>query len=167
MTVSLTDLLSAAKRAEIVEVLGAEVDCRSLTLAEIADLIWRFPEVRRMMREAAAQQEDGEATSGLSEESASRLLALAPKAIGAVIAAGTGHAGEQDQEAAATQLPLDAQVELLATILRLSAPGGVVPLVQKVTAALTGRGVVAAASGKALDMTLPPPSNGSSASDTA
>jgi hypothetical protein len=55
-------------------------------------------------------------------------------AIAAIIAAGCGYPGDDQAEAVAGKLSLDAQADLLASILRLTLPKGIGPFVEKPTA---------------------------------
>jgi hypothetical protein len=68
------------------------------------------------------------------EVEAAQLMAMGGDAVSAVIAAGCGYPGDEKAEAVAGKLSLDAQADLLASILRLTLPKGIGPFVEKLTA---------------------------------
>jgi hypothetical protein len=65
---------------------------------------------------------------------ASQLMAMGGDAVAAILAAGCGYPGDEKAEAVAGRLSIDAQADLLATILRLTLPAGLGPFVEKLTA---------------------------------
>lgn len=113
-------LLDIAPKHETVE--GVKVT--GLTAAGLVSLLGRFPELRKY-------------ASGIPVSS-DELVTLAPAAIAAIIAAGVGFPGDEEQEGAAAALPLQAQADFLEAILRVSMPGGVGPFVERVVALLGG-----------------------------
>jgi hypothetical protein len=62
------------------------------------------------------------------------LLDTGGDAVAAIIAAGCGYPGDDKAESVAANVSVDAQVDLLAAILRLTLPKGVGPFVEKLTA---------------------------------
>jgi hypothetical protein len=63
-----------------------------------------------------------------------QLMAVGGDAVAAIIAAGCGYPGDENAETIASKLSIDAQADLLATILRLTLPKGIGPFVEKLTA---------------------------------
>jgi hypothetical protein len=116
-------LLDIVAAAASVDVLGTAVPVKGVSVRGVASLLARFPEIQGAMT--------GEALT------AETLMALAPAAVSAVICAGCGYLGDADQEAAAADLPVGAQIDLLSEIIRATVPRGVGPLAEKVKA-LTG-----------------------------
>ena len=60
------------------------------------------------------------------------IIAAAPDAIAAVIAAGTGHMGEEEVEEDANNLPIEVQMDILEAIGRLSFRSGFGPFAQRI-----------------------------------
>lgn len=154
MPVSLVDLLPSLQRTEEVAIGEVVVDCHPITLTDIARLIADFPEVASLLDERNDSPPD----------IPTLISTLAPKAIGMIIAAGTGHAGDEAEAVAAAQFPAAEQTKLLGAIVRLTSPAGLVPLVQEVTAIL-GTSEPSAVT-RAPDGALPSPLPNSSAMDT-
>lgn len=116
----MSGLLSIAPVTETIDVLGSPVTVRGVSARGIASLLGRFPELRMLM-------------SG-KEVDATKLMAIAPDGVAAIIAAGTGSPGDVDAETIADQLPLDSQADLLGAILRITLPKGIAPFVEKLAA---------------------------------
>lgn len=115
-------LLDIAPAVETVSVRGADIPVYGVSAKGIALLLGRFPELRMLL-------------SGVKKDAAvSGLLATGPDLVAAIIAAGIGFPGDAEQEEAAARLPLDAQAELLATIMRLTFPNGIGSLGEKLAA---------------------------------
>lgn len=163
----MADLLDIRRRVRIVLVDSddgpKDVPVHGLKAGAIADILGRFPALQEMLFPAGVSRPATE----LSD--ASSLIRAAPEAIAAILAAGTGHSGEADHEAAAAELPIESQIDLLSATLELTLPGGFVPFVEKLTALF---GTVSAQSGAARVLasarelsTVPNLSNGK-ASDT-
>lgn len=98
---------------------GTEIKVSGLSAKSIAALLGRFPELRTLL-------------SG-GELEIDRLFEMGGDVVGALIAAGCGYPGNRDAEAVATHLPLDAQADLGAAILRLTMPQGFGPFVEKMS----------------------------------
>jgi hypothetical protein len=75
------------------------------------------------------------------------LMAVLPALVAPVIAAGIGHAGSEDEEAAARRLNFMEQIRLLKAIFEETAPDGLDPLMEEVRAMIEqfGAGQTAAA----------------------
>ncbi len=110
-------LVDIAAITEKVSVAGTVVDVPGVSVAGVATLLHRFPELRKLM-------------SGI-EVSADDLLKAGPDALAAILAAGTGEPGNEKAEAAAARLTLGDQADLFAAILRVTLPGGIDPFVEK------------------------------------
>lgn len=92
------------------------VTVRGISFKAVADLFGRFPELSAVM-------------------SGSTPTFFGGDAIAAVIAAGSGCAGDAAQESAASNLPADVQLDLLGPIIRLTiGPKGLGPFIQKLAA---------------------------------
>jgi hypothetical protein len=111
-----------------VTVKGVVIDVTGISAKGIAYLFHRFPIVREMI---------GGKDVDLSPEA---LAALAPEAIAAIIAVGTGAVNDPEAEAAAATLGAEAQLELLDAIIRETMPGGVGPFVEKLTGMFNANG---------------------------
>lgn len=109
----MASLLDIAPVRETVAVGGVALEVKPISAADIAGLMLRFGNVFEVLAGDLAKA--GEA--------------LKP-AIGAVIAAGCGAAGDAAQEAVAAELGVGDQVSLVAAIRRLTMPKGVRPFVQ-------------------------------------
>jgi hypothetical protein len=137
--VSLTDIAPAHAK---VMVQGKEVDVRGISAKMIAALLGRFPEMKLVM-------------AGRSVETAN-LFQLAPTAIAAIIAAGTGNAGDEKVETLIEDFPIEDQANLLEAIGRLTFPSGIGPFVERIMALSAA---VEGASGKAPALNSPKPSS--------
>jgi hypothetical protein len=91
--------------------------------------------------------------------SAEDLFTIAPDAVAAILAAGTGSPGNEDAEAAADRLPLEIQMDLLEAILEVTFPGGFGPFAARLGAlassVATAQPASEEASTKAPDTTSP------------
>jgi hypothetical protein len=122
----MASLLEVANVARSVTVRGVDVSVVGLSGTEIATLMARFPEVGKLM-------------SGVEPDRKS-LMKMAPVALNAFIAAGTGKAGDKATEDFAGTLGVGEQLDLIDEILRLTFPRGIGPFVEK----LKGLGLLAA-----------------------
>lgn len=109
-------LLDLAPVADTVEIRGASYPVKGLSVAGIAQILARFPALKNLFAEQGADF--------------AAIAAMSGEAITAIIAAGLGHLGEPDYEAALANLTLDEQADIFAKILKLTMPNGVVPFVQ-------------------------------------
>jgi len=115
-------LLDIAPLSSKVSIRGTAVDVCGVSAKGIAQLILRFPELREMMVGR--------------EVSVDRLLGIGGDAVAAIIAAGCGDFSAE-AEAAAAALSIDEQADLLGAILKLTMPGGLAPLVEKLSGVLS------------------------------
>jgi hypothetical protein len=118
----MVSLLDIADQQKTVTIRGKDVAVFGISAQDIVYLFGKFPELRLLM---SGKQAD------LTPET---LLKLAPGAVAAAIAAGTGSAGDENAEAVAARLGLGEQLELLAAIFDLTFPQGVGPFVAKLDA---------------------------------
>lgn len=127
-------LLDIAPLTETVDIHGTTIEVRGLGVDDLAYLIQRFPEVGRALVERTID--------------AAGIVGLGPGIVGAAIAVAIGAQGDLAQEKAATsRLTLTEQVDVVAVIMRLTTPEGVVPFVERLTGlfgapAVSGRGQV-------------------------
>ncbi len=141
----MVSLLDIADQQKTVTIRHKDVAVFGISAQDIVYLFGKFPELRLLM---SGKQAD------LTPET---LLKLAPGAVAAAIAAGTGSAGDENAEAVAARLGLGEQLDLLAAIFELTFPQGVGPFVAKLDALGLLRNAEAA-SGWARDTTSPAPS---------
>ncbi|HZT26497.1 MAG TPA: hypothetical protein VFA57_12395 [Pseudolabrys sp.] len=118
----MVSLLDIADQQKTVTIRGKDVAVFGISAQDIVYLFRKFPELRLLM---SGKQAD------LTPET---LLELAPGAVAAAIAAGTGSAGDEQAEAVAARLGLGEQLDLLAAIFELTFPQGVGPFVAKLDA---------------------------------
>ncbi|KLK91424.1 hypothetical protein AA309_20225 [Microvirga vignae] len=116
----MSGLLAIAPVNETVTVQGVKIHVYGVSLEGAADLLNRFPELRALFTGRDVPVAD--------------LAAKAPAAVAAIIAAGIGYPGDEEQEHAARRLPLEAQLDLLAPILKLTLPNGVSAFAEKLKA---------------------------------
>jgi hypothetical protein len=141
--VSLVDIVPQKRTVQIA---GGEIELRGLGLRQIADLLVRFPELRKLLVEGAPAIE------------VDTLLADAPAAIGTIVAQSAGQ--PEAAETIADALSLDDLVDCLIAIRDLTMPNGVAPFMDRITRLVSGAG--GAPLGKGPDMNTPPRPNGSS-----
>ena len=112
----MVSLLDIADQQKTVTIRDKDVAVFGISAQDIVYLFGKFPELRLLM---SGKQAD------LTPET---LLKLAPGAVAAAIAAGTGSAADEQAEAVAARLGLGEQLDLLAAIFDLTFPQGVGPL---------------------------------------
>lgn len=117
----MASLLDLAPPAREVAVRGGAVTVTGLGLDAIAALARRFAAMRELL-------------GGGEVDLVPALAAGGGELIGAVIAAGSGHAGNPAHEAAAQRLAARDQLALLAAIVEETVPNGVGELVARVRA---------------------------------
>lgn len=146
---SLTDIAPNSQRV----MLGNDnVTVSGISVKGIAVLFGKFPALRALF---TGQSVDMDADS---------LIKLAPDAIAAILACGTGKPGDEAEEKAAENLPIVYQAALLDKIITLTLPSGVGPFVEMVTRlagtlGVTNAEAVVADGSKAPDTNSPKPSN--------
>lgn len=140
--VSLVDIVPQTRKVELS--IGA-VELHGLGLRHIADLLVRFPELRKLW------------AGGAPALDVDVLIAAAPDAVGAIIAIA---ASQPDAaETIGDALSLDDAAECLIAIRELTMPGGVDPFVEKLSRLL---GADALPSGREAGTSMPPPPSNSS-----
>lgn len=112
-------LVDIAPVTTAVTIRGQEVTVTGISARGIALLLARFPELRALVtgREVALDE----------------LLKLGGDVVAAIIAAGTGTPGDAQAEAAADNLTLEEQADLIAAIVELTMPRGLGPLVDRLS----------------------------------
>jgi hypothetical protein len=110
-----------------VEVRGQMVDVNGLTASHIVGILMAFPEVRKILAEKEADLQ--------------MLISQFPLAVGMMIAAGTGHADEEEHIAIAQQLGVGDQFDLMSKIFELTFPKGAKSFLDGVRAAMASAGV--------------------------
>lgn len=111
----------------VVEVRGQSVDINGLTASHIVAILMQFPEVRKILAEK-------EADLGM-------LISQFPLAVGMIIAAGTGKAGDKATVDVAMELGVGEQYVILEKIVELTFPKGVKSFLDGVNAAMASAGV--------------------------
>lgn len=117
----MSSLLELVPQTSKVKVGDKEIDVCGVTAEGLAKLFVRFPAI-------------GKAMSGVGSFDTGDLVKVAPDAVAAFIAAGSGFPGNEKAEAVAAKLPLQAQFDLLSEIVRLTFPSGVRPFVERLRA---------------------------------
>lgn len=138
--VSLVDIVPQTRSVELS--IGA-VELRGLGLRHIAELLLRFPELRKLW------------ANGAPVLDVDMLLVAAPGAVGSVIATAAGQ--PEAAETIIDTLSIDDIAECLIVVRELTMPGGVDPFVERLGRLL---GAAAPPSGREADTNmLPPPSS--------
>jgi hypothetical protein len=137
--VSLVDIVPQTKTVQIA---AGELELRGLGLRHVADLLLRFPELRKLFVEGAPALD------------VDVLIEAAPDAVAAIIA----EAAEQPASAAqiAEAMALDDMVECLLAVRDLTMPNGTAPFMGRLLK-LIGASGGAGQPGKDQDMNSPPP----------
>ncbi len=115
--VGLVDIAPATER---VTVRGTDIEVCGVSAAGVAQLLARFPDLRKLFAGRDVGMEE--------------LMAVGGDLVAAIIAAGTGAPGDPAAEDAAGRLGIDEQADLLSAILRVTLPKGVGPFVEKLLA---------------------------------
>ena len=118
----MASLLNIAPLTESVEVRGAQIPVRGVTAQGIAQLLFRFPELRKMW--------------STGKWDTDQLLAMSDDILAAVIAAGIDD--DPDTEASARNLALDEKAELLGAVIRVTMPRGPAPFMESLTKLMGG-----------------------------
>jgi len=108
-------LIDIAPLTETVEVRGAQATVCGVGVQAIAQLLFRFPDLRKSW---------GKGQFDLAE-----ILGMSDEIVNAIIAGGV----EELDEANASRLALDEKAELLAAIIRVTMPRGPVPFMETLT----------------------------------
>jgi hypothetical protein len=118
----MVSLLDITPATGAVRVRGGELTVRGISAEAIAQLVGRFPELGGALTGAGVQLD------------AQAIIALVPRAVSVIIAAGCGHVNDPEAEAAAGNLTAEEQADAVSTIVALTMPNGIGPFVQKLTA---------------------------------
>lgn len=113
-------LLEISNVVRTIEIRGKNVEVTGISALGIAQMMARFPEFGKML-------------SGVKLENLD-VAKMAPRALAAFLAAGTGTPGDTKAEEVAGNLGVGEQLELIDEILRLTFPRGVGPFVDKLKA---------------------------------
>jgi hypothetical protein len=142
----MVSLIDIVPQKAIVQIAAGEIELRGLGLRQIADLLSRFPEVRKLF------------VDGAPAIDIATLLADAPDAIGTIIAQSAGQPDAADTIADA--LSLDDLADCLIAIRDLTMPNGVAPFMDRIARLVSSAG--GAQLGKGPVSNMPPRPNGSS-----
>jgi len=115
-------LLDIAPSSLTVPVRGTSIPITGVSATGFAVLLQRFPVFRELL------------TGREPKLDAETIFKLAPEAIAAIIAAGTGMPGSVEVEAVAASLAAHEQLELIQKIIEATMPKGVAPFVEALTA---------------------------------
>lgn len=122
-------LSDVARSFRVVSVKGTDVDVPGVSAEGIAYLFSRFPVLKELI---------GGKDVDLGVDA---LVKLAPDAVAALIACGTGAVADKKAEAVAAKLGAEDQLNLMDAIIKETMPGGVGPFVEKLSAMFEGLGV--------------------------
>lgn len=109
----MTSLLDIGPLTTKVTIRGTEIEVSGISAIGVFELLRDIPELRMLM-----------AQKNMSEENAASLISQLPHAVGAIIAAATGHLGDKEHIAAALKLSAGEQVEFISAIVPLTFPKG-------------------------------------------
>ncbi len=115
-------LLDIAPVVDTVEINGEQVSVPGISVEGIASLLRRYPILHDVL------------SKGISVEN---LMAAGPDVVAAMIAAGCGQPGNEQAEQIVKLLNLQAQIDLLAAILRRTMPKGVGPFLESINRLMT------------------------------
>ncbi len=115
-------LLDIAPVVDTVEINGEQVSVPGISVEGIASLLRRYPILHDVM------------SKGISVEN---LMAAGPDVVAAMIAAGCGQPGNEQAEQIVKLLNVQAQIDLLAAILRRTMPKGVGPFLESINRLMT------------------------------
>lgn len=120
-------LSDIARSFRTVKVGNTDVEVPGISAEGIAYLFHRFPIIKDLI-------------GGKPNLEAEDLIKIAPEALAAIIAVGTGSMKPED-EAVAAKLGAESQLALLEAIVKETMPGGVGPFVEKLSALFQDLGV--------------------------
>jgi hypothetical protein len=139
---SFTDI---APIEEIVTLRGLDFPVHALGIDDLGKLLHRFPELRTLLPTAAAPG------TAPPEVDAVSIIGLGRQIVAALIACATDKAGDKEEEEALAGLAVGEQFLFIEAIIRLSVPGGLTPLMQRVAGLMSGERPAADGAGRALD----------------
>lgn len=110
-------LLDIAPIKASVDVNGTKIELSGLDASSIFNILYRFPVLREAIAKRTFNPED--------------LFHYGGGVVDAIIAAGVGFVGDEEQEKAVSNISLDKQVECIIQIFKLTFPNGIGPLVEQ------------------------------------
>ena len=122
----MVSLIDIVPQTRTVQIAAGEIELRGLALRHIADLLVRFPELRKLFVESAPAVD------------VDTLLVGAPDAVGAIIAHAAGQPDAADTIADA--LSLDDVADCLIAIRDLTMPNGPGPFMERIARLVGGGG---------------------------
>lgn len=143
----MVSLLDIVPQTRAVQIADGELILRGLGLRQIADLLLRFPSLRKRVFDRAPLD-------------INELILAAPDAAGAIIAEAAGQPEAADQ--VSDRLAIADAVECLLAVCDLTMPNGIAPFFERLGRLLDGAADLV---GKAPAMSLPKRPNGSSPAD--
>ena len=120
----MVSLIDIVPQKRTVQIAAGEIELRGLGLRQIADLLVRFPELRKLLVEGAPAVD------------AVALLDLAPGAVGTIIAQSAGQ--PEAAETIADALSLDDLADCLIAIHDLTMPNGRAPFMDRIVRLMSG-----------------------------
>lgn len=123
----MVSLVDIGPSKSLVALRGQTVEINGLTAEHIVGVLTAFPEIRKILAEKEADLET--------------LVYQFPLAVGMIIAAGTGKAGDQPTIDFAMTLAVGEQYEVMSKLVELTFPNGVQSFLDGVNAALRKAGV--------------------------
>ena len=120
----MTGLLDIARPRETVSIGKQQIEVCGITAKGIADLLGRFPELRKMLT--------GANDPGI-------LYDIAPRAFFAIVAGGLGKMGDAATETEIGELPAEAAADLFAAVVRVTMPSGFRPFVDRMARVFNGQ----------------------------
>jgi hypothetical protein len=115
----MVSLLDIGELSETVMVSGKPLSVSGISAEGVLYLLQKFPELKAMISGRAA------------DVAPDQLMATAPAAIAAIIAAGLGQPGDERVEERARKLGIAVQLEILQAVVRMTFPDGLDPFVEK------------------------------------
>jgi len=115
-------LVDIAPAHAVVKIGDSEVAVAGISAKGIAYLLGRFPELRMLL-------------DGLGDKiTPERMIEVGVEGVAAVIACGCGYPGDEMAENIAASLPVEAQMDLLEQIIKLTLPRGLGPFLERLGA---------------------------------
>jgi|ERR1700687_1294608 len=126
----MTGLRDIAPLSEKVAIRDFELELRGLDVGDIAYLLQRFPTLRKTFGDWTGPDFNAQAVAALGNE-----------IVGVLIACASGGQGDEAEEKGAAALSLGEKLDVIEVIMRLTAPGGVVPFAEKLSRMVAGAAV--------------------------
>ena len=116
---SIATLKDIGDICETVEVAGKKISVYGISAEGFVTLMSRFPPIEKALAGGSITKEE--------------LASLGPDALAAFIAAGCGDPGDEVSENIARRIPLEKQMDICESILKMTFPGGLGPFVERLT----------------------------------